>query len=75
VFAPLHYGYFDQSDGAGPEGRPRAANELTMTEWDPVSKQPNYKVCAVRVIRLASGGGHPAPAPTVGASAPPTETT
>jgi anaerobic selenocysteine-containing dehydrogenase len=52
VFAPFHYGYFDTT-GAGPDGRPRAANELTITEWDPVSKQPNYKVCAVRVTKVA----------------------
>jgi hypothetical protein len=51
VFAPFHYGYFDSS-GAEPDGRPRAANELTLTEWDPVSKQPNYKVCAVRVVKV-----------------------
>ena len=52
VFAPFHYGYFD-TGGSGPDGRPRAANELTLTEWDPVSKQPVYKVCAVRVTRVA----------------------
>jgi ferredoxin-nitrate reductase len=51
VFAPFHYGYFD-TGGSGPDGRPRAANELTLTEWDPVSKQPVYKVCAVRVTRV-----------------------
>jgi len=52
VFAPFHYGYFDTT-GAAPDGRPRAANELTITEWDPVSKQPNYKVSAVRVTKVA----------------------
>jgi anaerobic selenocysteine-containing dehydrogenase len=52
IFAPFHYGYFDTT-GAEPDGRPRAANELTITEWDPVSKQPNYKVCAVRVTKVA----------------------
>jgi ferredoxin-nitrate reductase len=51
VFAPFHYGYFD-TGGTGPDGRPRAANELTLTEWDPVSKQPHYKVCAVRVTKV-----------------------
>ena len=51
VFAPFHYGYFDTT-GAEPDGRPRAANELTLTEWDPVSKQPNFKVCAVRVTKV-----------------------
>jgi len=52
VFAPFHYGYWDES-GAEPDGRPRAANELTITEWDPVSKQPLFKVAAVRVEKVA----------------------
>jgi hypothetical protein len=66
VFVPFHYG-----DGDLARGRPtRAANELTITAWDPVSKQPFYKVAAVRVTRIAGGGGRPAPAPTVGAPAP-----
>jgi anaerobic selenocysteine-containing dehydrogenase len=49
VFIPFHYGYWDLGE-AGP-GRvpPRAANELTITGWDPVSKQPMFKVAAVRV--------------------------
>jgi predicted molibdopterin-dependent oxidoreductase YjgC len=51
VFIPFHYGYWDQPDDAAP----RAANELTLTVWDPVSKQPIYKVAAVRVTRLSSG--------------------
>jgi anaerobic selenocysteine-containing dehydrogenase len=53
VFAPFHYGYWDTAGGAGPDGRPRAANELTMTQWDPVSKQPYYKVAAVSVTPVA----------------------
>jgi ferredoxin-nitrate reductase len=64
VFAPFHYGYFDE-----PDGRPRAANELTMTEWDPASKQPLYKVGAVKVTKIADAGGMPAQAPTNTASA------
>ncbi|MFI7121114.1 molybdopterin oxidoreductase family protein [Amycolatopsis sp. NPDC049868] len=48
VFLPFHYGYWD----TGGEGRPRAANELTMTEWDPVSKQPLFKIGAVRVRKV-----------------------
>jgi ferredoxin-nitrate reductase len=52
VFVPFHYGYWDTGDGAGPDGRPRAANELTMTIWDPVSKQPQLKTAAVKVERL-----------------------
>ncbi|MBY0395000.1 MAG: molybdopterin oxidoreductase family protein, partial [Thermoleophilia bacterium] len=70
VFVPFHYGYWDAGDGSGPGGSPRAANELTVTAWDPVSKQPAFKVAAVRVRRLAGGGGTPAPAPTTGGSAP-----
>ena len=56
VFAPWHYG-------------DHAANELTLTAWDPVSKQPEYKVAAVTVERVAAGSG-PAPAPLGTASAP-----
>ncbi len=52
VFVPFHYGYWDVADDAGPDGRPRAANELTMTIWDPVSKQPQLKTAAVKVERL-----------------------
>jgi ferredoxin-nitrate reductase len=51
VFIPFHYGYFDQPED-GP--RRRAANELTHTEWDPVSKQPVYKATPVRVEKAAS---------------------
>lgn len=65
VFAPFHYGYWDQPDGA----EPRAANELTLTEWDPVSKQPIYKNAAVRIGRVAASTG-PSPAPTTTASRP-----
>jgi ferredoxin-nitrate reductase len=61
VFAPFHYGDLDEPR--------RAANELTLTEWDPVSKQPNYKVCAVRVTRLAGAERRPAPAPAGGPDA------
>jgi predicted molibdopterin-dependent oxidoreductase YjgC len=66
VFALFHYGYFDE-----PDGQQRAANELTMTEWDPASKQPLYKVGAVKVTKkIADAGGTPAPAPMNTASAP-----
>ena len=65
AFVPFHYGWWDAPD------RPsRAANELTITAWDPVSKQPLFKTGAVRVTKLADGGGRPAPAPTNTASAP-----
>jgi ferredoxin-nitrate reductase len=47
VFVPFHYGYWDR-DAPGPDGAPpRAANELTITAWDAVSKQPLFKVAAV----------------------------
>jgi anaerobic selenocysteine-containing dehydrogenase len=39
VFVPFHYA--DQ-----------AANELTVTTWDPVSKQPMFKLAAVRLRRI-----------------------
>jgi len=40
AFLPFHYG--------DPE---TAANDLTPTSWDPVSKQPTFKSGAVRVTR------------------------
>jgi anaerobic selenocysteine-containing dehydrogenase len=53
VFLPFHYGYWDTANGTGPEdGAGRAANELTITAWDPVSKQPLFKTAACRVSRL-----------------------
>ena len=74
IFVPFHYGYWDLAADTGPgdgEGQaPRAANEATITAWDPVSKQPLFKVAAVRVTKVAASGGSPSPAPTVGAPAP-----
>jgi len=58
VFAPWQYG-----------ATATAANELTLTAWDPVSKQPEFKVAGVSIERLGPGDG-PAPAPTNTASAP-----
>jgi len=46
VFVPMHYGDWDA------EGERRAANELTLTAWDPVSKQPHVKYAAVRLRRI-----------------------
>jgi len=55
VFVPFHYGYWDERhDGAEPDQPTRAANELTITDWDPVSKQPAVKVAAVRVSKVAA---------------------
>jgi anaerobic selenocysteine-containing dehydrogenase len=68
IFAPFHYGYWDQ-DRSSPDVRPSAANELTLTEWDPVSKQPMFKNAAVR-IECVRTGSEPAPAPTTTASRP-----
>jgi anaerobic selenocysteine-containing dehydrogenase len=52
VFVPFHYGYWDTSEGAGPDGQPRAANEMTITQWDPASKQPLFKTAAARVTKV-----------------------
>jgi anaerobic selenocysteine-containing dehydrogenase len=68
VFAPFHYGQWDPS-GVATDAEHRLANELTMTVWDPVSKQPSFKTAVCRVTRLRDGNG-PAPAPTTTASAP-----
>jgi anaerobic selenocysteine-containing dehydrogenase len=64
VFLPFHYGYWDAPDHA-----PRAANELTITDWDPLSKQPMFKTAAA-AVRLLTRDGQPSPAPTNTASAP-----
>jgi predicted molibdopterin-dependent oxidoreductase YjgC len=68
VFVPFHYGYWDRN-GDGND-RDRAANEMTITEWDPVSKQPIYKTAACRIEKVADGDGSPARAPTTTASQP-----
>jgi anaerobic selenocysteine-containing dehydrogenase len=46
VFIPFHYGYWDNGN------RNRAANELTLTEWDPISKQPHFKYAAVKISKV-----------------------
>jgi anaerobic selenocysteine-containing dehydrogenase len=48
VFIPFHYGD-DGSDDA-----PTAANRLTLSGWDPVSKQPHFKYAAVRIVPLSA---------------------
>lgn len=71
VFIPFHYGYWDTEDAYRPrdESAGRAANELTPTTWDPVSKQPQFKYSVAEVC-LVQRDSHPAPAPTNTASAP-----
>jgi ferredoxin-nitrate reductase len=53
VFVPFHYGYWDEGSAAPNDARPRAANEMTITAWDPVSKQPLFKLAAVAVRRVS----------------------
>jgi ferredoxin-nitrate reductase len=47
IFVPFHYGAWRNE-----REEPRAANELTVTAWDPVSKQPLFKQAAVRVAKV-----------------------
>lgn len=69
LFLPFHYGYWDTPGGHEPgDAEGRAANELTVTDWDPASKQPLFKGGAARVERLEAGGGVPSAAPTTTAS-------
>lgn len=69
LFLPFHYGYWDTDGGFAPKDDGRAGNELTPTQWDPVSKQPLFKTAAARLRRVGATG-FPAPAPTTTASAP-----
>ena len=46
LFIPFHYGSWDD-----PEMR-TAANELTISGWDPVSKQPTFKYAAASLRRV-----------------------
>jgi assimilatory nitrate reductase catalytic subunit len=41
VFVPFHWAEFN-------------ANEVTQSSFDPISREPNYKQCAVRVERAAT---------------------
>jgi anaerobic selenocysteine-containing dehydrogenase len=54
LFIPFHYGYWDENSHA------RAANELTLLEWDAVSKQPHFKCAAVRIGKPGKSGLVPA---------------
>lgn len=56
VFMPFHYGYWDEP------GRKRAAKELTIYSWDPVSKQPHYKYAAVKLEKVARPSRQPSDA-------------
>ena len=47
IFVPFHFGYWDNPE------RARAANELTLYEWDPVSKQPHFKYAAVKLKKVS----------------------
>ncbi|WP_329189740.1 molybdopterin oxidoreductase family protein [Actinacidiphila glaucinigra] len=72
LFVPFHYGYWDTPGGHGPDDDTpgRAANEATVTDWDPVSKQPLFKTAAAALTLLRHAEGATAPAPTTTASAP-----
>jgi anaerobic selenocysteine-containing dehydrogenase len=59
LFLPFHYGYWDTDDPSGAKGD-RAANELTFTDWDPVSKQPLFKTAAADITATANGENHEA---------------
>lgn len=72
IFVPFHYGYWGTPAGAGPDMTTpgRAANETTITDWDPASKQPLFKTAAAALTLIAHNDGKPSPAPTTTASAP-----
>ena len=44
AFVPFHYG-----DEGTTRAEPTAANRLTISGWDPVSKQPYFKYAAVAI--------------------------
>ncbi|QGQ20209.1 molybdopterin-dependent oxidoreductase [Cellulomonas sp. JZ18] len=70
LFLPFHYGYWDTPGGHEPDGQGRAANELTITEWDPASKQPIFKTAAAAIRLVERADGTASPAPTTTASSP-----
>ena len=70
VFLPFHYGYWDTPPNPASGAHHRAANELTLTDWDPVSKQPIFKTAAAAAVKVSDSGGTPAPAPTTTGSRP-----
>jgi ferredoxin-nitrate reductase len=70
VFVPFHYGSWVSPNQTDDASTCKAANELTLASWDPVSKQPMFKIGAVRLTKVADAAGLTSPAPAVGASAP-----
>ncbi|GAA6058407.1 hypothetical protein JCM3770_005207 [Rhodotorula araucariae] len=52
IFVPFHYGSADQDSERGKVMRSRAANELTLSAWDFISKQPTFKGGAVRIKKV-----------------------
>lgn len=53
VFVPFHYGYWDTTGvGPGDGDVGRAANDLTVSDWDPVSKQPLFNTSAARLEKV-----------------------
>ena len=71
LFVPFHYGYWDTDESGGTHTR--AANEMTLTDWDPASKQPIFKTAAAGLRRIHASD-EPSTAPTNTASAPITDT-
>ncbi|WP_128977727.1 molybdopterin oxidoreductase family protein [Streptomyces roseicoloratus] len=72
LFVPFHYGYWDTPAGHAPDATTpgRAANETTVTDWDPVSKQPLFKTAAAALRLVERSDGTTSRAPTTTASAP-----
>jgi len=60
AFIPFHYG------DAGDDEAPTTANRLTLTGWDPVSKQPHFKFAAVAIERVGGVDRSPAETPLAG---------
>ena len=52
IFVPFHYGSANYGPPEEERNQPTASNELTLTAWDPVSRQPTFKIAAVHIRRL-----------------------
>jgi anaerobic selenocysteine-containing dehydrogenase len=57
IFVPFHYGSVHYGPCEDRTDAPTAANELTLSFWDPVSRQPMFKIAAVHIRRLEGSGG------------------